>query len=116
MLLPMARPLRLEHPGAIWHVTSRGNARQAIVRDDVDRNRFVKTLGHVIPSVQRRFREFVSEGRNVDYQPWAELRGRGCVGRAVSSSLWPNGSGSSTSARRCRALSVFSRRDPALKP
>ena len=26
----MARPLRLEFPGALYHVTSRGNARQAI--------------------------------------------------------------------------------------
>ena len=30
----MARPLRLEFPGAIYHVTARGNARQAIVLDD----------------------------------------------------------------------------------
>lgn len=33
-----------------------------------------------LDEAQRRFREFVSEGRNTDYQPWVELRGRGCVG------------------------------------
>jgi putative transposase len=33
----MARPLRIEYAGAIYHVMSRGNARQAIFRDDVDR-------------------------------------------------------------------------------
>ena len=33
----MARPLRLEFPGAAYHVTSRGNARQDIVADDRDR-------------------------------------------------------------------------------
>lgn len=44
----MARPFRLEHPGAIWHVTSRGNAQQDIVRDDVDRTRFVSRLGEVV--------------------------------------------------------------------
>jgi len=33
----MARSLRIEFPGAIYHVTSRGNARQQIVRDDADR-------------------------------------------------------------------------------
>jgi putative transposase len=43
----MARPLRLEYPGAIWHVTSRGNARQDIVLDDVDRSRWVEELGRV---------------------------------------------------------------------
>ena len=33
----MARPLRLEFPHAGYHVTSRGNERQKIVRDDSDR-------------------------------------------------------------------------------
>jgi putative transposase len=40
----MARPLRIEYPGAIYHVMSRGNARQAIVRDDVDRQKLLKDL------------------------------------------------------------------------
>src|SRR5262249_23629865 len=33
----MARPLRLEFPGALYHVTARGNESRAIVRDDEDR-------------------------------------------------------------------------------
>ncbi len=33
----MARPLRIEVPHAIYHVTSRGNARQRIVTTDADR-------------------------------------------------------------------------------
>jgi len=32
----MARPLRTEYAGAIYHVMSRGNARQRIFRDDAD--------------------------------------------------------------------------------
>ena len=32
--------LRIEYPGAIYHVTSRGNARQAIYKDDADRHRW----------------------------------------------------------------------------
>jgi REP element-mobilizing transposase RayT len=55
----MARPLRLEHPGAIWHVTSRGNAQQDIVRDDVDRTRFVRRLGDVVPAVRWRLHAWV---------------------------------------------------------
>jgi REP element-mobilizing transposase RayT len=34
----MARPLRLEFPGATYHVTSRGDRREAIYRDDADRS------------------------------------------------------------------------------
>jgi len=33
----MSRPLRLEFPGAIYHVTSRGDRREPIYRDDEDR-------------------------------------------------------------------------------
>ena len=35
----MARPLRIEFAGALYHVISRGNERQNIVRDDADRQR-----------------------------------------------------------------------------
>ena len=44
----MARPLRLEFPGAVYHVTSRGNARQNIVVDDRDRSQFLSLLAHVV--------------------------------------------------------------------
>lgn len=40
----MARPLRIEYPGAIYHVLSRGDRRQAIVRDDADGNLFLELL------------------------------------------------------------------------
>lgn len=44
----MARPLRLEFPGALYHVTARGNARQAIFLDDEDRHRFLAVLRQVV--------------------------------------------------------------------
>ena len=44
----MSRPLRLEFPGAIHHVTARGNARGAIFLDDEDRQRFLGCLGEVV--------------------------------------------------------------------
>jgi len=40
----MARPLRVEFEEAIYHVCTRGNARQRIFRDDRDRSRFVELL------------------------------------------------------------------------
>jgi len=43
----MARPLRLEFPGALYHVTSRGNDREPIYVDDKDRNTFLLALDDV---------------------------------------------------------------------
>jgi REP element-mobilizing transposase RayT len=40
----MARPLRIEYAGAIYHVTVRGNARQKIFRDDRDRRALCNRL------------------------------------------------------------------------
>jgi len=40
----MARPLRIEYPGAWYHVTCRGNERRAIFRDERDRERFLEVL------------------------------------------------------------------------
>ena len=44
MVIGMLRPLRIEYPGTIYHVMSRGNQRQNIFRDDADRLMFVSTL------------------------------------------------------------------------
>ena len=41
----MARKLRVEYPGAIYHVMNRGDRRELIFMDDADRQRFVETLG-----------------------------------------------------------------------
>lgn len=41
----MARKLRIEYPGAIYHVMNRGDRRELIFLDDADRRRFVETLG-----------------------------------------------------------------------
>ena len=43
----MARPLRIQYDGAVYHVTSRGNARKAIFQDDKDRELFLGTLYRV---------------------------------------------------------------------
>jgi REP element-mobilizing transposase RayT len=43
----MARPLRLEFPGALYHVTARGDRREAIYFDEDDRQRWLELLGVV---------------------------------------------------------------------
>jgi len=40
----MARPIRIEYAGALYHITSRGNAREAIFLKDEDREAFLKIL------------------------------------------------------------------------
>jgi putative transposase len=44
----MARPLRLEFVDAIYHLTSRGNARQKVFFTDADRELFLSTLAGVV--------------------------------------------------------------------
>ena len=41
----MPRKLRIQFPGAIYHVINRGDRREPIVRDDQDREGFLRTLG-----------------------------------------------------------------------
>ncbi len=43
----MARPLRIEYPGALYHVTARGNARADIFLEDADRVRLLEGYAHV---------------------------------------------------------------------
>jgi putative transposase len=40
----MARPLRINYPGAFYHVTSRGNERKAVFRSKRDRKKFLEYL------------------------------------------------------------------------
>jgi putative transposase len=43
----MARKLRVQYPGAIYHVLNRGDRREPIFQDDADRRTFLKTLAEV---------------------------------------------------------------------
>ena len=41
----MARKLRVEYAGAVYHLMNRGDRREPIFRDDEDRQKFLTTLG-----------------------------------------------------------------------
>ena len=43
----MARPLRIEFAGALYHVTSRGDKRDDIYLEDTDRDSFLSALSDV---------------------------------------------------------------------
>lgn len=54
----MARSLRLEFPGALYHIiTARGNAQQLIFLEDCDRQQFLRLLGREVP--QQRWHCYV---------------------------------------------------------
>jgi REP element-mobilizing transposase RayT len=44
----MARPLRIQFPGGLYHVTARGNGRQPLFAADPDRERFLTVLARVV--------------------------------------------------------------------
>ena len=44
----MARPLRIEYADGIYHVTARGIERGHIIRDKVDRDRWLENLEAVV--------------------------------------------------------------------
>ena len=44
----MARPMRIEFPGAVYHVTARGDGRGRVFRDDADRPKFLKILSRIV--------------------------------------------------------------------
>ena len=43
----MARRARVQFEGALYHVLDRGDRRESIFRDDVDRERFLRTLARI---------------------------------------------------------------------
>jgi putative transposase len=60
----MARPLRLEHVGALWHVTCRGNEKRAIFRDDRDREAFLSVLSEAVHLFAWRLHAYVLMGNH----------------------------------------------------
>jgi len=44
----MARQIRIQYPGAVHHVTSRGNERRNIFRSDADRRKFLELLAEAV--------------------------------------------------------------------
>ena len=61
----MARKARVEFAGAVYHILDRGDRREEIFCDDIDRNNFLCTLGQVCARTGWRVNAFVlmSKGR-----------------------------------------------------
>ena len=69
----MPRGLRIQYPGAIYHVLNRGDQREDIFRDDADREKFLSTLSEACGKAH-----------------WPVLRSRYCGGvhRCAPISRW----------------------------
>ncbi len=74
----MARPLRIEFPGALYHVMSRGIERGRIVRDDVDRHKRLAWLRRTVETYG---------GRLLGSERFVQRIGRLLGDRAVDSAL-----------------------------
>ncbi len=55
----MARPLRIERAGGWYHLTSRGNDRKAIFRQDADRRHFLELLAELVARFRVRLHSYV---------------------------------------------------------
>jgi REP element-mobilizing transposase RayT len=66
----MARPLRIEYPGALYHVTSRGDRQELIFDDDGDRRAFLGVLGEVVSRFRWRCHAYCLMGNH--YHPMIE--------------------------------------------
>jgi len=60
----MSRPLRLDHAGAVWHITCRGNERREIFRDPEDRRDLLDVLGRVVDLHRWRIHAYVLMGNH----------------------------------------------------
>jgi hypothetical protein len=54
----MARPLRIQYPGAVYHITSRGNERKVIYKSQRDREKFIEYLQSATGAMEQPFIAF----------------------------------------------------------
>ena len=60
----MPRQLRIDYPGAVHHGMSRGNRRENIYRDEVDRQDFLKTPAEACQKNDRNFHAWKRHAEN----------------------------------------------------
>src|SRR5882724_5993411 len=64
MFLAMARPIRIQYPGAVYHVMARGNHGQVVFGDDTDRKLLLGTLGEACEKTGWRIHAYVLMGNH----------------------------------------------------
>jgi hypothetical protein len=64
----------VEYPGALYHLTARGNDQQTIYHDETDRQHFLKLFGHEIPQQRRRCYAYCLMGNEAPRSSLLRLR------------------------------------------
>jgi hypothetical protein len=82
---PMARPLRLEYPGAVYHVMNRGLARRATFRTPAEYATFLQVLGETWTLLGGRGLRLLSDGPSL---PSVSAHARGESGACHATSQW----------------------------
>ena len=62
----MSGKLRIEYPGAMYHVMNRGDQREDIFQDDQDRQKFLSTLGEACAKTEWQV------GKEIERLGWDE--------------------------------------------
>ena len=63
----MGRPLRIEFPGAVYHVTSRGNRQEPIFRDAADRRRLLDIVDQAMERLDAEMLAFCLMGNHYHF-------------------------------------------------
>lgn len=63
----MARPLRIEFPGAVYHVTSRGDRQEPIFKDDADRHIFLEVVDQAMTRLDAEAVSFCLMGNHYHF-------------------------------------------------
>src|SRR5258708_5725004 len=64
MAFVMARPIRIQYPGAVYHVMARGNHGQLVFQDNPDRKLFLEALGEACEKTGWRIHAYVLMGNH----------------------------------------------------
>ncbi len=99
----MPRQLRIEYPGAMYHLMSRGNRREDIFLGDVDRQDFFKTLAEACQKTDWRVHAYL-----VNYLAAPEHRRqwmRACLPAGRWTGCWASTVCKGTAQRHGRNLS-----------
>jgi len=64
-----SRPLRIEFPGAVYHVTSRGDRRELMYRDDDDRLAQLGVIAHAMTRFDAQMLAYCLMGNHLQGHP-----------------------------------------------
>ena len=70
----MTRPLRVEYPGAFYHVYSRGNAREKVFNGKRDKTKFLEYLCKVTERFSVSIHTYSIMSNHYRYFPWYTQR------------------------------------------